>query len=81
MGVLTVPEARQNLALLLDQAIREGEARIRREDGQVFVIKPESELVSPLDIQGLGLGITTTEIVQFVQEGRRFVSAETNERR
>ena len=70
-AVYTYTEARQNLALLLDLAIREGEVRVKRKDGQTFVIKPEQQTGSPLDVEGVNLGITTTEIVQFIRESRR----------
>ena len=72
MVVYTYSEARQKLASLLDQVLREGEVRIKRRDGQVFVIKPETEQGSPFDVPGIDLGITATEIVQFVKEGRRY---------
>jgi hypothetical protein len=39
MNVYTYTEARQNLASLLDQAVRDGEVRIKRKDGQIFVQK------------------------------------------
>ena len=69
--VYTYSEARQNLASLLEKAAQEGEVRIRRKDGQVFVIKPQKAEDSPLDVEGVELGITTTEILQAIQEGRR----------
>ncbi len=47
MNVYTYSEARQNLASLLDQAVREGEVRIRRKDGQIFVIKVQPKTESP----------------------------------
>jgi len=71
MVVYTYSEARQKLASLLDQVLREGEVRIKRRDGQVFIIKPEIEQGSPFDVPGIDLGLDATEIVQFVQEGRR----------
>ena len=71
MNVYTYSEARQNLASLLEQAVQYGEVRIRRKDGQVFVIRPEPNVDSPLDVESIDLGMTATEIVQFVQEGRR----------
>ncbi len=67
----TYSEARQNLASILEKAAREGEVRVRRRDGRVFVIRPEVDRKSPLDIPGIDLGITANEIVQFVHEGRR----------
>ena len=71
MRVYTYSEARQKFAALLEQAIREGEVKIKRKDGQTFVIRPEKKAGSPLDVEGLDLGITASEIVQFIQEGRR----------
>lgn len=71
MMVYTYSEARQNLASLLDRAAQEGEVRIKRKDGQVFVVKPEPRAESPLDVEGVDLGLTRTEILQFIQEGRR----------
>lgn len=71
MNVYTYSEARQNLSSLLDQAAREGEVRIKRKDGRVFVLKLETSRDSPLDVEGLDLGLTAQEIVQLVREGRR----------
>ena len=71
MNVYTYTEARQNLATLLDKARQDGEARIRRRDGRVFVVKPQVQPGSPLDIAGIDLDITASEIVNFVKEGRR----------
>lgn len=71
MIVYTCSEARQKLALLLEQAVKEGEVRIKRKDGQTFVIRPETRAGSPLDVEGIDLGITAAEIVQFIHEGRK----------
>jgi len=71
MDVYTYSEARQKLAALLDKAARDGEVRIRRRDGQVFVIKPQTRRSSPLDIDGIDLNLTLPEILQSIQEGRR----------
>ena len=71
MNVYTYTEARQNLASLLDQAAREGEVRIKRKDGQVFVIRLQPKSRSPLEVEGVDLGITSEEIVEFIDEGRR----------
>jgi hypothetical protein len=70
MKVYTFSEARQNLASVLDQARKEGAVRIRRRDGQVFLLKPEISSRSPLDLPGVDVEITTDEIVAFVREGR-----------
>ena len=71
MNVYTYTEARQNLASLLDQAAREGEVRIKRKDGQVFVIRLQPRTKSPLEVESIDLGITSQEIVNFIDEGRR----------
>ncbi len=74
MAVYTYSEARQNLASLLEQASQEGEVKIKRKDGQIFVIRPEPKANSPLEVEGIDLGLTTAEIVQFVQESRKTYS-------
>lgn len=71
-AVYTYSEARQNLASLLEQAVREGEVRIRRKDGQIFIIIPEVTQGSPLDVEGIDLGLTAEEIVEFIHEGRKY---------
>jgi PAS domain-containing protein len=71
MRVYTYSEARQSLASVLEEAHREGEVRIRRKDGRMFVIRPEPSAGSPLDIKGMDLGVTTGEIVGFIRESRR----------
>ena len=71
MIVYTYSEARQKLALLLEQAVKKGAVKIKRKDGQTFVIRPETRVGSPLDVEGMDLGITAAEIVQFIHEGRR----------
>lgn len=69
-AVYTYSEARQNLASLLDQAQREGEVSIKRKDGGLFVIRPAEQKTSPLNVEGLNLGVSTEEIIDFVRESR-----------
>ncbi|HEC31278.1 MAG TPA: type II toxin-antitoxin system Phd/YefM family antitoxin [Deltaproteobacteria bacterium] len=71
MGALyTYSEARQKFARILEQAATEGEVFVRRKDGQVFVIKPLIEKRSPLDVPGINLGVSTSEIVDIIRESR-----------
>lgn len=70
MTVYTYSEARQQFAALLEKARREGEVRIRRRDGQVFVIRPEVRTGSPLDVEGVDLDLSTDEVVEYVRESR-----------
>lgn len=75
MTEYTFSEARQKLASILDKARRDGAVRIRRRDGQVFVLKPEKAQKSPLDVSGINLKIGRKEIVDLIKEGRRKVDA------
>ena len=60
----------ETLSLLLEQAARDGEVRIRREDGAVFVLRPETAPRSALDVGGINLNVSTQEIIDIVREGR-----------
>jgi antitoxin Phd len=71
MNTYTFTEARQKLAALLEQAARNGEVRIKRRDGQVFVIRPQKRQGSPLDVEGVQLNLTRDEILESIAESRR----------
>jgi hypothetical protein len=71
MNVYTYSEARQKLAKLLDQVLKEGAVKIKRRDGKVFVIRPDEGGSSPLDIPPVPIDISGEEIVEIVREGRR----------
>ena len=73
--IVTYTEARQNLASVLNKAAEEGEIFIKRRDGQIFVLKPVEQKRSPLDVEGVDLGLSAEEIVAFVAEGRRYSGA------
>lgn len=70
MNVYTFSEARQQLATLLERASKEGEVRIKRRDGQTFVIKPIQSIKSPLDVPGVNLNLSTDDIVNTIREMR-----------
>lgn len=73
MKSYTFSEARQNFAAILEQARRDGAVRIHRRDGQSFVLTPETQNTSPLDIPGVQLAqpMTRQDILESIQEGRR----------
>jgi len=71
MKTFTTTEARQKFASILEQAARYGEVRIKRRDGQVFVIKPQKRKGSPLAVNGIKLNLSRYEILQSIEEGRR----------
>jgi hypothetical protein len=68
--VYTFSEARQKFAALLERARREGAVRVKRRDGQVFLIKPERPSRSPLDVAGIDSDVSCEEIVEIVREMR-----------
>jgi hypothetical protein len=71
MNIYTFTEARQKLASLLEQATRNGEVRIKRRDGQIFIVRPQKRVGSPLDVEGVKLGLTRQEILESIEEGRK----------
>lgn len=81
MTVYTFSEARQKFASLLERARREGAVRVKRRDGQVFLIQPDRPLRSPLDVPGIDTEIPTEEIVGIVREMRQRVGDKITRRR
>jgi antitoxin Phd len=71
INIYTFTEARQKLAALLDQAVRQGEVRIKRRDGQVFIRKPQKIKDTSLNVAGLELGISMNDILQSIEDGRK----------
>lgn len=69
MRVFTYSEARRRLAEVLDLAEND-EVVIKRRNGETFSLKRIRKAVSPLDIEGLKLDVSTTELVAAVRESR-----------
>ena len=63
-------ELTRGAGLIAPQSVHWGEVKIRRKDGQVFVIRPESKTGSALDVEGIDLGVTSAEIVEIIRESR-----------
>ena len=70
MQVYTYSEARQKLAIVLEQAEDTGKVLIRRKDGRTFALTPEKKISSPLDVPSINAEITSDEIVNKVRKGR-----------
>jgi prevent-host-death family protein len=67
----TYSEARQKFATVLEEAERDGAVEIRRRDGAVFRIQPARKSnASPLDVKGVKLKISTSDLVAIVRKGR-----------
>ena len=75
MKVYSYSEARQQLAELLKRASREGEVRIRRRDGNAFLVRPAARSGSPLDVPGIDVGLTRAELLDLVRMSRRSAAA------
>ena len=71
MKVYTYSEARQRFADVLQQAALDGQVQIRRRDGQVFTLRPESPAGSPLEVPGVKADVSAREIVDWVRGSRR----------
>ena len=56
---------------LLNRASREGGVKIRRRDGQAFLVRPDARSGSPLDVPGIDAGLSRKEILDLVRESRR----------
>ena len=63
-------EARNNFASVLELAKQYGIICISKRDGESFYITPVKSKKSPLDIKGVNLGLSATDIVSIVNEGR-----------
>lgn len=67
----TYSQARQNFATVLTKAQTEGEVIVQRKDGSAFVIKPYTVEKSPLDVQGIDLNLSSSEILEIIHETRK----------
>ena len=71
MNVYTYTEARQKLAAVLDKAYEEGAVRIKRRNGQTFVLRPEPREESPFDgVNSVDSSLSEADIVDLVRESR-----------
>jgi len=73
--IYTVSQIQKQLTELLQKILREGQVQFKAQDGQVFVIRPafttKPTASSPLDVKGIKLPVTTSEILQAVRESRQ----------
>jgi len=73
--IYTTSQVQKQLAELLQKALREGQVQFKSKDGQVFVIRPlksvKTSKSSPLDVKGIKLPVTTSDILQAVRESRQ----------
>lgn len=70
MKLYTFSDARQQFSKVLDTAKKEGKVLIRRRDGSLFSLVPETQTGSPFSVEGIDIGISTTEIVDLIRSER-----------
>ncbi len=73
MKDFTLSEARQRLASVLERARKDGAVRIRKRDGQKFILQPERGSRSPLEVPGLNLNLNLNreELLEIIRSSRR----------
>lgn len=69
MKVYSFTKARQNLAEVLTKASDSG-ALIKRCNGEIYVIRLQKPVGSPLDVPGISTRATTEDILAAVAESR-----------
>ena len=72
MTVYTDADLRQRSDDVLEEARSQGEVRIKRGDGQEFILRAAQDQRSPLDVVGVKIDppLTIDEIVTAIHEGR-----------
>ena len=70
MQIYTYTQAEKNLSGVLDCAKKAGEVLVKRQNGELFVIKPQRLKSSPLDVPGIQIGMSADDIVSFIRECR-----------
>jgi len=56
---------------MYEEARRKGGVRIRRRDGESFVLRPERPVRSSFDVEGVDLGLGREQIVRAIHESRK----------
>jgi hypothetical protein len=67
MTIYTIAQAKHNLAALLDEARNGGQVQIQDAEGKLYIIRPQHRGTSPLDVEGLDLGIPLDEMLLALQ--------------
>ena len=63
-------EARQHFASILNEAKKEGVICVKKRDGEAFYIRPAMPQKSPLDVKGVNLNISSSDIIDAIRESR-----------
>lgn len=63
-------KAKKSFDLVFKKAAIDGKVAIRK-DNELYILMPASKDTSPLDIEGVDMGISSEDIVQFIHESRK----------
>jgi hypothetical protein len=63
-------KAKKSFDLVFKKATIDGKVTIRKDD-ELYILMPASKNVSPLDIEGVDMDISSNEIIQFIHESRK----------
>ncbi len=70
MSVYTYSTARDNLASLLDEAKKKSGVFIKRQNGDLFQVRPVDRGRSPLHVPGVSVKATTEDVVAAIRSMR-----------
>jgi len=70
MEKYTFTQARQNFTSVLNKVKIDGEVIIQKRDGSTFIIKSFNPNKSPLNVKGINVNVSSSEIVDIIQETR-----------
>jgi len=62
-------KAKKSFDLIFKKAALDGKVAIRK-DNQIYILMPASKNVSPLDVEGVDMGVTSEDIINFIHESR-----------
>ena len=70
MAIYKFSEARQNLASLLQAAVKDGKVMILRKDGIIFGLRSQNSKRSPLDVEGVDVDVSSEDILSAIHDGK-----------
>jgi hypothetical protein len=63
-------KAKKSFDLVFKKATIDGKVAIRK-DNDLYILTPASKDASPLDVEGVDMGISSKDIIQFIHESRK----------
>jgi hypothetical protein len=63
-------KAKKSFDLVFKKATLDGKVAIRK-DNELYILMPASKNISPLDIEGVDMGLSIKDIIEFIHESRR----------